>query len=111
MPGRCILCGRRGPIGHFNPMLPVNERKAFVHFCHGGHERLWMTERNQLDHVDVKAIEGCLPELGRALHGMGVLDKPFSAMTKDEMCGTLAHMLRAWRDALDRLNEDGEIPF
>lgn len=111
MPGSC-LCTRRGPIGRFNPNKARDEQ-ATRWFCGSAHEGLFaVMPEEYLQKFEINAIIGALPEIGKALADRGLVDKPFSQLTKDEICAIVADVVRSYRNSLDREADLArEIPF
>lgn len=111
MSGFCA-CLRRAPIGRFDASKP-KEEQIVRWFCSASHERIMATMTEQyLERFEINAIVGALPDIGQALSARGLADKPFSQLTKDEICAIVSDVVKSYRVSLDREADFAkEIPF
>lgn len=110
MSGYCAICTKKGPIGWVNPHVP-DDMKRHVWFCSIQHERMWKKmNTTELNHCEIAAIEKILPAIGQSMANRGTSEKRFVDMTKPEVCGLIADIVRNFRRQLDIENET-DIPF
>lgn len=65
-----------------------------------------------LEKFEETAIDKCLPDFGQRLIARGIMEKPFVAMTREEVCGLIADAVLAYRASIDRQADDeSDVPF
>ena len=118
-PGMCPLCWRAGgPWGWMDTNEQVGRRKL-VKFCSRDHRERWIEFRRrigamkaevQLEKIEADAIEASLGEVGAYVVRAGIGDKTFNDLSRDDVLGLMAKIVRAYRASLEQ-GPEHEIPY